>query len=453
MRRVRFPGVVMATVLLAPVLSAEDWPQWRGAGRLAVWNETGIVEQLPDALKVTWRVPIGSGYAGPAIAEGRVFVTDWVDDPDSRTMDGIERLFALDEETGAILWTHEWATTYRMLMASYATGPRATPTIDDDRVYVLGATGHLICLDVTEGRVLWQKDYANEFDSTIPTWGTSSPPLVDGDKLIAVVGGKPDAMVVAFDKHTGEEVWRAIETMGQMGYSPPVIYNAGGVRQLIIWHPAALASLNPDNGTLYWEQAWEAGAGMAIATPVKHNDYLLVSQLYNGSMMMRLNQDRPDARMLWKGQGGSPDDPTGLHSAIMTPLVIGDSIYGLDINGELLRLDARTGVKIWEDLEMTTEARERWGTPRWATAFMVRHGDRYFANTDDGYLLIARLTPEGYQELGRVRLIEPTHANGFGARRDWDRIVNWTHPAYANRHIVQRNDTEIIRASLAAADY
>ncbi len=102
---------------------------------------------------------------------------------------------------------------------------------------------------------------------------------------------------------------------------------------------------------------------------------------------------------------------------------------------------------------MTAAARNEWGVPRWATAFLVKQGDRYFANTDDGYLVTARFTPDRYEELGRVRLIAPTHANRLGARREWDRIVNWTHAAYANRHIVQRNDEEIIRASLAAADY
>ena len=157
-------------------------------------------------------------------------------------------------------------------------------------------------------------------------------------------------MVVAFDKQTGDEVWRSIETAGEMGYSPPIIFEAGGVRQLFSWHPSALASRDPETGAFHWSQAWEAGAGMAIAMPFKSGDYLLVSQLYNGSMMMRLNQDRPAATMLWKGKGRSPDAPRRLHSAIMTPLVIGDSIYGLDVNGELRMLDARTGEQVWEDL-------------------------------------------------------------------------------------------------------
>ena len=167
---------------------ADDWPQWRGPDRLAVWHETGIVDQLPDELEVTWRVPIRSGYSGPAVAGGRVFVTDWEEDPESRTVDGTERLVVLDEQTGELLWTREWPTSYRMLMFSYAVGPRATPTVDGDRVYVLGATGRLLCLNVETGALIWEKDYIADYDTSVPTWGVASAPLVDGDRLIALVG-------------------------------------------------------------------------------------------------------------------------------------------------------------------------------------------------------------------------------------------------------------------------
>ena len=407
-------------LLTAGPAVANDWPEWRGTGRVGVWAETGIVQELPAELKVTWRVPINSGFSGPAVVDGRVFITDWAEDPASRTMDGTERAIALDEETGEILWTREWPTSYRMLMGSYAIGPRATPTVDDDRVYVLGATGMLLCLDVESGAVRWQKDYVSDYASSVPIWGTSSAPIVDGDFLIAVVGAEPDGMVMAFDKRTGEERWRSLPVNGEMGYSQPVIYEAGGVRQLIVWHATALVSLNPETGEIYWEQPWDAGSGMAIATPVAGGDYLLVSQLYNGSMMMRLNPDRPTAAKLWQGQSRSPDAPDGLHSTIGTPIIIGDYLYGLGVNGELRGLDARTGERIWEDIEMNAEARAQWGVVRWGTAFMVRHGDRYFMNSDEGNLIIARFTPEGYEELSRTALIEPTTTAGFGAVRRYD---------------------------------
>ena len=456
---------VWVAVLLgagAPI-EADDWPQWRGTDRLGVWTETGLVDQLPDPLKVTWRVPINSGYSGPAVADGRVFVSDWAEQPESRTMDGAERVLALDEQTGKVLWTREWPTSYRMLQASYAIGPRATPTVDGDRVYVVGATGVLSCFDVETGELIWRVDYIEDYDTLVSTWGIAGAPLVDGDRLIALVGGDPDALVVAFDKHTGREIWRALKVVGELGYGQPVIYEAGGVRQLIVWHPAALVALDPTTGNVYWEQPLEAGLGLSIATPVKSDAYLLISDFLRGSTMMRLSADRPAATMLWQGQSRSelPDQTDGLHSLITTPIINGDYVYGVGSYGELRGLDARTGERLWMSPDMTAQA-------RWSAAFIVRHRDRYFVNNDNGDLIMAQFTPTGYVELGRTKLIEPDGRSDRGryytrrfsgtprgawAGRTHDRPVNWSHPAYANRHIVQRNESEIIRASLAAADY
>lgn len=435
--------------ITAPV-SGDDWPQFRGAQRLGIWNETGIVDTLPKELNVKWRAPLGSGYSGPAVADGRIFVSDWFEDPKSRTLDGVERAIALDEQTGEILWTHEWETTYRMLIVSYAVGPRATPTVDDDRVYVLGATGKLFCFDVETGTVRWQKDFIEDYDTSVPVYGIASAPLVDGDRLITLVGGEPDALVVAFDKYSGDEIWRALPVLSELGYAHPVIYRAGGVRQLIIWHPEALVSLDPESGEVYWEQPWDVSMAVSLATPVKSGDYLLVSQFFNGSMMMRLSRDRPSATIMWKGQSRSelPDQTDGLHALVTTPVIFDDYIVGVGSYGELRGLDARTGNRLWMDREMASQI-------RWSTAHIVTHEDRYFVNNDDGYLILAKFTPTGYIELGRTMLIEPT--SGSGTRTPHgaiaERIVNWTHPAYANKHIVQRNDYEIIRASLAETDY
>ena len=133
-------------------LRAEDWPQRRGVHRDGVWTDTGVVERFPDrGLQVTWRVPIRGGFAGPAVAGGRVFVLDYEETPGSRTMDGTERLLALDEETGAVLWAQTWPATYRNIHWKFANGPRTPPTIDGDRVYVLGAAGMISCLDAETG--------------------------------------------------------------------------------------------------------------------------------------------------------------------------------------------------------------------------------------------------------------------------------------------------------------
>ena len=440
----------VALLLCAATVHADDWPQWRGPSRLGVWTETGIVDRFPDAgLKVAWRVPIRPGFAGPVVAAGRVFVLDYQETRGTRTMDGAERLLCLDEETGELLWTQEWPATYRNLHVTFATGPRATPSVDADRVYVVGAAGMILCLETATGAVVWQVDTVVEYGTTVPIYGVSSAPLVDGDRLIALVGGEPDALIVAFDKQTGDEIWRALPTVSETGYAAPMIYEAAGVRQLIVWQPRAISSLNPETGEVHWEHEWAIPSNMTVATPVSSGSYLLATHFRRGSLMLRLDQDRPAARELWRGQSRSelPGQTDGLHALITTPLIIGDYIYGVGSYGELRCLDARTGERVWESDELVVQ--ERWGT-----AIFVQHEDRVFVTNESGELILARLTPEGYTELDRTALIAPTTRTRGGASGRWgDRGVVWAHPAFANRHIVLRNDQEIVRMSLAAADY
>ena len=418
-------------------LPADDWPQWRGADRLGVWRESGVLREFPESgLDVSWRQSIGKGYSGPAVAAGKVFITEF--EPSGRNA-GVERAIALDEQTGAVLWRAEWPVDYTLI--DYDLGPRATPTVEGNRVYVLGAVGDLLCLDSETGEVIWRVNFVADYGAELPLWGTSGHPLVEGDLLIAVAGGKPDAKVVALYKRTGKEAWRAIADSGEPGYSPPTMIEAGGVRQLIVWHGAAVTSLDPTNGRVYWEQPFKPNFAMAIATPVFGPHGLLVSCFYDGSRMYRLDEQRPSAELRWRGNSKSEIATDGLHTVVTTPIVDGDYIYGIGSYGQLRALDARTGERVWETQALTVE------NARWASAQIVRHEDRYFINNDRGELIIARLTPDGYEELDRIDVMKPTQP--LGRRRDKGAVL-WTHPAYANRHMVIRNDEEIVRYSLEA---
>ena len=419
---------------------ADDWPEFRGAGRLGVWNESGILERFPeDGLDVVWRTPIARGYAGPAVADGRVFVTDF-----TRTggTAGVERIVCLDERTGRVLWMQEWEADYAGI--SWDEGPRATPTVDGGRVYVQGAAGMLAAFEVETGDLLWSRRHVEEFGADIPIFGFASSPLVDGERLIALVGGAPDAKVVAFDKTTGAEIWRALSSAESgPGVGQPIIIRASGVRQLIVWHPSAVASLDPETGEAYWSEPFRVGYDMTVAVPVQYGSHLFVTTFYEGPLMLTLGADRPDAAVRWKGKSTSEILTDGLHSVLATPVVRDGYIYGVGSYGQLRCLVADTGERVWETQEATVER------ARWASAFIVRHEDRYFINNDRGDLIIARMTPEGYDEISRTHLIDPTSAPGN--RREL-KTVNWSHPAYANRRIYARNDEEIIAASLAAPD-
>lgn len=425
---------------------AEDWPQWRGPDGLGIWEETGILESFPEeGLDIKWRVPIGSGYSGPVVADGRVVTMDYAAKPGSTLMEALERVICLDEETGEILWTDEYETHYREIMASYQTGPRGTPVIDGDRVYGMGAAGDIRALDLKTGELLWSKDSRAEWDISIPIFGISGSPIVEGDVAIFVTGGSNNDQVKGFDKMTGELLWGAVSTDYEMGYSQPVMHEIAGVRQLIFWDPKGIHSMNPKTGEFYWQEPLITRQTMTIATPVKDDNKLLVSSFYSGSVLYEINEDGGGLTKIWEvgGKAEFPNKTKGLHSVITTPIIEGDMIYSTGSYGEFRGIDLTNSDRVWLDTTLTRQG-------RWSSVFFVKNGDRYFMNNDSGELLIIKFDREGATVIDRTMLIEPDTDSGYGPRRFYASRVNWVHPAYANGHIIVRNDGEILRASLEA---
>jgi outer membrane protein assembly factor BamB len=436
---------------------ADDWPQWLGPRRDGVWRETGILEKFPPGgPKVRWRAKVGGGYAGPAVAGGRVYLTDrvlarGVKEPgnpfNTPDLPGEERVLCLDEATGKVLWTHAYPCTYAI---SYAAGPRTTPVVAGGKVFTLGAMGDLLCLDAETGKVVWSKNFPKDYGAKVPLWGYAAHPLLDGDKVICLVGGK-GSVAVAFDKDTGAEKWRSLSLAHdpqppdwEIGYCPPMIFQVGKTRQLIVWHSETVNGLNPETGEVYWSRPMVAKASMAIPTPrLIGDDLLFLTCFYNGSLLLKLDKERPAAEVVWKSnsRAETPGKTDKLHAVMATPAVKDGYIYGVCAYGELRCLQLADGKRVWEDLRATGDAKEP--TERWANAFLVPQGDRYFLFNEKGDLIIARLTPKGYEEVDRAHLMEPT--GKAGGRR-----VLWSHPAFADRCLFARNDKELICVSLAA---
>jgi outer membrane protein assembly factor BamB len=418
---------------------ADDWPQWLGPNRDSRWKEEEIIERFPASGPVyKWRVPISGGYAGPAVVDRRVWVTDFVTtgdktpDPDKRSkLEGSERVLCLDRDTGKQLWEHKYDCTYEI---SYPAGPRATPTVDGDRVYTLGAEGDLLCLDVETGRLIWSRSFKRDFGATTPIWGFCGHPLVDGDRLICIAGG-PNCLAVALDKRTGKEIWRSLDGK-EPGYSAPTIIQAGGQRQLLIWHATALASLNPETGEVHWSEPLDPNYGMSIVTPRVSKDLLFVGGIVNKSMMLRLDESQPQAKVHWYGDADVGIDP--VHS---TPFAEGGYLYGVNRSGRLSAVVMDNGQSVWSNFDLMPERR----AAHTGTVFIVKNRDRFFLMVDTGELVIARLSPSGYQELSRAKILETTN-DAMG------RTVVWSHPAFSNRCVFARNDKEIVCVSLALSD-
>lgn len=436
-------GMMTVALFLFGVVArtnADDWPQWLGPQRDSVWRETGIIEAIPDdGLPVAWRAEVGLGYSGPAVADGRVYVLDYVktsgdisNSPGARDkLNGLERIQCFHATTGESLWKHEYEKAYAI---SYPRGPRCTPTIAEGKVYALGAEGDLSCLDAKSGRLIWHKDLVAEYKTKTPMWGFSAHPLVDGDLLYCVVGGE-GSVAVAFDKDSGREVWRALSA-SEPGYCPPTMIEHADTKQLLIWHPESLNSLNPITGDLYWSIPLKPAYRMSVTAPRKSGSFLFASGIGEIGAMIKLDDAKPAAKVVWRG---TPRN--AVYSCNSTPFMDSKMIYGCDCgSGKFMGVRVKDGERLWETFEPIAS-----GTPRrvnHGTAFLVKNEDRYFLFNEKGDLIVAKLSADGYQEQGRQHLLAPTNS-AFG------RDVVWSHPAFANRCVFARNDKEIVCVKLA----
>lgn len=430
-------ALLALTLFLDPAGSAsgEDWPQWRGPHRDGVWRETGIVDRLPEGeLPRRWTAAIGSGYSGPTVAEGRVYAMDRQVDVVEGKEREFERVLCFDADTGDLLWQHRYEAPYEI---GYRAGPRASVTIHDGLAYAVGAMGHFHCLDAASGELRWKHDLDEEYGIEMPIWGIAGSPLIYKQLVIQIVGGSDGACVVAFDRISGREAWRALND--QASYTSPILIRQADQDVLVCWTGDTISGLDPADGRVHWSYPMPPSRmPIGIATPVVENERLFVTSFYDGSAMLRVPKDRLAAEELWRKVGLDEQRTEALHSIISTPVLTEKYVYGVDSYGELRCLDAATGERIWEDLSAVPRV-------RWGTIHIVRQGDRYWMFNDQGQLTIARLTPEGYEPLSHAQLISPT-TNQLPRRQG----VTWSHPAYANRHIFIRNDQEIISVSLAA---
>ena len=421
-----------------------------GPQRDGVWREKNILEKFPDkGLDVVWRTNVNRGYSGPAVVGNRLFVMDRKPGPPLQRKPGDksipaaagdERVLCLDADSGRQIWEHAYDCPYRI---GYPSGPRATPTVAGGRVFTLGAMGDLLCLDAENGKVLWEHHFMKDYELTDPpTWGWAAHPLLDGDRLICMVGGSNSA-VVAFNKDTGAEIWRAL-TAPEIGYAPPQIHVLAGKRQLVIWHPDAVAGLDPESGTVLWTQKYPVTGKpkrpeVTIATPRINGDRIFITSFYHGALLLEVTNNPFGARIVWDRHSTSQSEfDQGLHTTMTTPVWNGDYIYGLCGGGELRCLDAKTGDRLWE-----SEAAVGGEPGLFATAFFVQQADRVFVWNDHGELILGRLTPKGFDQISKAKLLD-TSENTRG------RDILWCHPAYANRRLYVHNGKEIICVELAA---
>lgn len=435
----KLPKVSLFAAILCAIFSLDvhafqdrdQWPQWRGPDRDGILREADLIKKFPeDGLELLWKKPISAGYCGPTVSRKRVFVTDRVTKPAQ-----MERIWCLDSRNGTVLWKDQYECSYRGV--SYTAGPRASVTVEDNRAFVLGTMGHLRCYDVG-GLLLWKKDLNKEYQVSksrrMPIWGIAASPIIYRRLVTVVIGGDNGACVVALDKKTGEEKWRALNDRPH--YSSPILIQQAGRDVLVVWTGDAVNGLDPSTGKSYWRFPFPAKRmPIGVATPVFKDGKLFITSFYDGSLILKVHSDEMKVSKIWQKAGPNERRTKALHSMISTPVWIGDYLYGVDSYGELRCLEALTGKRIWEDQSAVRKA--RWSNIHF-TQFPNKDSETCWMFNEQGELILGELKPDGFSEVERTKLIDPT-TEQLRQRGG----VCWAHPAFSERSIIVRNDKEI----------
>jgi outer membrane protein assembly factor BamB len=402
---------LLALLVSASCTCAADWPQWLGPTRDAVSTEK--VAAWKGAPKILWRLSVGEGNSSPVIAGGRVFLHSKVQGKDE------EEILVLGADDGKVVWRKTYARGPGQF--AYGNGPRATPAVVDGKLYTYGITGVLTCWDAADGKQLWQVEALKKFAAPNIRFGASCSPLVEGKTVLINVGGR-GASVVAFDKDSGEVVWKSQDDPAS--YSSPIAVGQGKDRQMIFLTQAAAIGLEPAQGKLLWRYPFKDPLIIEnSSTPVVAGDILVVSAITLGSAGVRLStaDGKPGAKEVWK-------EPK-LTSYFSTPVPVGtDRLYLVTARLNLLKIDATEA-----DLRCveTKTGKSLWTRPRVGKfhASLLRTGnDKLLVLEDGGDLVLLDPDPKEYRELARTKVCGPA----------------WAHPALAGGKLYLRDDKEVL---------
>jgi outer membrane protein assembly factor BamB len=395
-------GVLLLTL---PALAA-DWPQWRGPDRTDVSSETGLLKVWPkDGPKLLWTYTnAGAGFAGPAIVGERLYSMG--------ARDKKEFLFALDTKTGKEVWTTDMGDVF---INGWGDGPRGTPTVDGAAIFALGGSGDLLCVEPANGKARWHINLVKDLDGSVPDWGYTESPLVDGDKLIVTPGGAKGT-VVALEKKTGKLLWRCRGLTDGAAYSSPIAATVGGIRQYIQVTANGVAGVRASDGKLLWKSFVANNDTAVVPTPIFRDDHAYATSGYGaGCALIKLtaSNDKVAAEQVYANKV-----MTNHHGGV---ILVGDHLYGYSDNKGWVCQEFKTGRSVWE---------ERRKFPK--GCLTCADGRLYLYSQDDGACVLIEATPAGWKESGRFKIPRESTLD-----RKSGQI--WTHPVVANGRLYLRD--------------
>jgi outer membrane protein assembly factor BamB len=395
---------LVALCVCGRIAAAGDWPQWLGPTRDGASPEK--VAAWKEAPPRQWNIPVGEGHSSPVVAGGKVFLHAKVKDKDE------EEVSAYDAATGKQVWSRTYARA--AFSSPFGNGPRATPCVADGKLYTFGVTGVLSCFEADGGKLLWQVDTLKEFKAPNLRFGVSSSPLVDGKRVMVMVGA--GATVVALDKDQGTVLWKSLKDPAS--YAAPIAFGKGKERQAVFITQRGVVSLSAGAGSVFWKFPMVDLLNESSTTPVRVGDLLLASSVTFGGVGLRLEtkDGKPAAEQAWKNPA--------LTCYFATPIPVGtEHVYLVTgavfpPQAALRCVEAKTGKELWR--------KDKVGKYH---ATLLRTGNAKLLMLDDaGNLMLLDPSPKEYRELARSKVCGPT----------------WAHPALANGRLYVRDEKELI---------
>ena len=414
----RFTVFLVVSALLCGVstVTATEWPQWRGLNRDGVSNEVGLLKEWSSEVpKVLWKIPLGEGFSGISVSQGRVYTMF------SKGND--EFIVCLNATDGEEIWRFRSDKNYHE--GQGGNGPRATPTIDGDLLFTISAHGKLYALNATSGQEIWSHDLQQKFGSKMPRWGFSTSPLVEGELLLVEVGGKGKKSIVAFNKNSGDVIWSSHKD--KLGYSSPIAITVKGVRQIICFTGTKLVSVSPTDGSIYWQYPWKTGYDVNAATPVFiPPDKVFISSGYDkGAAVLQMrvflspDDDRAATEQISENRGivriKEIWKNRKMKNQFASSVLHENYLYGFD-NSILKCIEADTG-------------EEQWKTRGFGKGTVILADGHLIILSDRGKLGLAEATPAGYIEKATAKVLSG---------------LCWTVPTLANGKLYARNEEEMI---------
>ena len=394
------------------VVRGEDWPRWRGVQGNGTWNGPAIARELNGSgLERVWKVQVYPGYSGVTVLGDQVLV---MDRPPVKGGRETERALCVERQSGKKIWEFVYEAKYKKL--DYDKGPRASLTIQDNRVYGLGSMGHAFCLDLRTGKQEWFRDLLKEENCPFPIWGFSASPEILGEVVLYHVGGGKGGNLLALNRKNGKRVW-SVGDDAKAGYAQSVVLEMEDARQLLCWGPNKIMGLPIGGGAEFWSIPYELKYGVSIAKPIFEQGVVLVCGYWNGSRAIQISDQGKTARLLWS-------EEEKLRGLMAQPLYREGVVYLLDRSHGLTAFRLKTGEILWrDDHQLTAAGRNPHASIVWADQIK---GEALSLNAE-GELVYLNLNPDGYREYWREQVCGET----------------WSHPAYAGNQIFARDDRSL----------